>query len=268
MDLASLYNVSQPTTLFTVNYNGILTPQFVVEARVSARGLNLGQGGAPCTDIVCGTLLLDRARGGRYWSPTFCGAPSCQPETRDNDDEFFKGTYFKPTKRAGSHNMVFGFDTFDDKRFANNHQSGSDYRINGTTTTIVGSTIYPQWNPGSSTILQYNPIALSSLGTNFRSNSLFFNDNWRLHNVTLNLGVRWDKNHGVDSAGNLIADDSITSPRIGVVWDPKGDGTWSVAASFSRYTAALANSHRRQLVGRRQSRDDSVDVHGRRRSTP
>ena len=27
--------------------------------------------------------------------------------------------------------MVFGYDTFNDKRFANNHQSGSDYRISG-----------------------------------------------------------------------------------------------------------------------------------------
>ncbi len=243
MDLASLYNVTQPTTLFTVNYNGILSSQFVIEARVSARGLNLGQSGAPCTDLVCGTLLLDRARGGRYWSPTFCGAPSCQPETRDNDDEFLKATYFKPTKHVGSHNLVFGFDSFDDKRFANNHQSGSDYRINGTTSTIVGTTIYPQWNPGSSTVLQYNPISTSSLGTNFRVNSGFFNDNWRLNNnVTLNLGVRFDKNHGVDSAGNLVADDSLWSPRIGVVWDPRGDGVWSVNASVSRYAAGLANS--------------------------
>ena len=247
MDLASFYTVTQPTTLFTVNYNGILNSSFVVEARYSARGLNLGQGGAPCTDLICGTLLLDRARGGRYWSPTFCGAPSCQPETRNNDDEYIKATYFKPTKNAGSHNLVFGFDSFNDKRFANNHQSGSDYRINGTTTTIVGTgtnaVIYPQWNPGSSTVLQYNPIATSSLGTNFRVNSGFFNDNWRVNNnVTLNLGVRFDKNHGVDSAGNLVAEDSLWSPRLGVVWDPKGDGVWSINASFSRYAAGLANS--------------------------
>jgi len=243
MDLASLYNVSQPTTLFTVNYNGILSSKFVVEGRFSTRGLNLGQGGAPCTDLVCGTLLLDRARGGRYWSPTFCGAASCQPETRDTDDEFVKATYFKSTKGSGSHNMVFGFDSFNDKRFANNHQSGSDYRINGTTTTIVGTTIYPQWNPGASTILQYNPIATSSLGTNFRTNAGFFNDNWRVNNnITLNLGVRFDKNHGVDSAGHLVANDSLWSPRVGVVWDPKGDGVWAVTASIARYTAGLANS--------------------------
>jgi hypothetical protein len=185
---------------------------------------------------------LDRARGGRYWSPTFC-AVCGDPETRNNDDTFVKGTYFKPMKGSGSHNMVFGYDTFDDKKQANNHQSGSDYRINGTTTTIVNGVIFPQWNPGSSTILQYNPIATDSFGTNFRTHSLFFNDAWRVNGkVTLNLGVRWDKNHGVDSNQNLVANDSITSPRLGIVWDPKGDGLWTVSASVSRYTAGLNNA--------------------------
>jgi hypothetical protein len=138
--------------------------------------------------------------------------------------------------------VVFGYDTFDDKRTANNHQSGSDYRINGTTSIFQNGTIYPEWLPGSSTVLQYNPIFQSSLGTNFRTHGLFLNDNWRAGNVTLNLGVRWDKNHGVDSAGNLVANDSILSPRVGVVWDPAHDGVWTVTASVARYTAGLANT--------------------------
>ena len=49
--------------------------------------------------------------------------------------------------------------------------------------------------------------------------------------LTLNLGVRYDKNHGADSAGNVVANDSAFSPRVGVVWDPKGDGKWTVSAS-------------------------------------
>ena len=40
--------------------------------------------------------------------------------------------------------MVMGYDTFNDKRFANNHQSGSDYRIQATTTIIRDGVIYPQ----------------------------------------------------------------------------------------------------------------------------
>jgi hypothetical protein len=47
MDLASLYNTSQPTTLFTVNYNGIFSPTFVVESRFSVRDLSISGAGAP-----------------------------------------------------------------------------------------------------------------------------------------------------------------------------------------------------------------------------
>jgi outer membrane receptor protein involved in Fe transport len=244
MDAASLYDRETPLDLYTLNYNGILSQQFFVEARLSSRHFSFIGSGSPFTDLSKGTLLIDRARGGRYWSPTFCGV--CDPEKRDNDNENIKATYFKSTSGAGSHQMVFGYDTFNDKRFANNHQSGSDYRIIGTTSIIRGTgadaVVYPQWLPGSSTILQYNPIATSSLGTEFRTHSLFYNDQWRMNpRLTLNLGVRYDKNHGADSAGNVVANDSAFSPRVGVVWDPKGNGEWSVSASVSKYVAAINN---------------------------
>jgi outer membrane receptor protein involved in Fe transport len=147
--------------------------------------------------------------------------------------------------------VVFGFDTFNDKRFANNHQSGSDYRILGTTSivrpadancAVTPGCIYPQFLPGS-TILQYNPIALGALGTNFRTNGLFVNDGWRLNSrLTFNLGLRYDKNHGVDSAGTLITSDSKIAPRLGVIWSPSGNDVWSVTGSYGVYTAALSNS--------------------------
>ncbi len=133
---------------------------------------------------------------------------------------------------------MFGFDTFNDKRFANNHQSGSDYRVLGAAAIFPGDgNVYPQWNPATATtILQYNPIPMGSLGTNFRTNGFFVNDNLRWNNhLTFNLGLRYDRNHGVDSAGNLVANDSALSPRIGIVWDPKGDGVWAVSASVGRY---------------------------------
>ena len=146
-----------------MSYNGILTNQLFVEGRFSVRHFTFIGVGAPTTDLIDGTLLIDRNRGFRYWSPTFCGI--CDDEKRDNDNEYVKATYFKSTKSAGSHNLAFGFDSFNDKRFANAHQSGSDYRILGTTSIIrsdVNCTtspgcIFPQFLPGS-TILQYNPI--------------------------------------------------------------------------------------------------------------
>jgi hypothetical protein len=241
MDYASLYDRKQPTDLFTINYKGILSPRLFVEGRFTQRTLSFIGSGSQFTDLIKGTLLIDRNRGSlRWWSATFCGV--CDPEKRDNDEEYVKGTYFLSTKSGGAHNMVFGYDLFNDKKFANNHQSGSDYRIIGTSSIVRGTDIYPMWNPGTSTVLQYNPILVGTLGTNFRTHSIFYNDNWHYNTrLTFNLGVRWDKNHGVNGAGDLIVKDSALSPRVGVIWDPKGDGVWSVTASAGRYVAAIAN---------------------------
>jgi outer membrane receptor protein involved in Fe transport len=243
MDLRSLDNRQLPEDLFTANYSGVLSSSFFVEGRVSSRHFSFIGSGAPTTDLIQGTLLLDRARNStRYWSPTFCGV--CDPEKRDNTDFFAKGTYFLSTSSRGSHSMVFGYDLFNDRRFANNHQSGSDYRIIGTTTiTQPDGTIYPQWLPDGSTVIQWNPIPIGSQGTNFRTHSLFYNDNWRVNgHLTANLGIRWDKNHGADSYGRIVAHDSAFSPRLGVVWDPAGDQKWSVTASFAKYVAAISSS--------------------------
>jgi hypothetical protein len=127
---------------FTINYNGILSPSFTFEARYSERHQTLQGSGAKATDIINGTLILDPA-GRRYWSATFCGV--CEAETRDNQDVFVKGTYFYSKKGRGSHNMVFGFDTFNDRRFADNHQSGSDYRILNAPEIVRGTDLLPQF---------------------------------------------------------------------------------------------------------------------------
>ena len=242
MDLASLYNASAPQDLSTLNYNGVLSPTLFVEARYNSRHFT-GQGaGSPFSDAINGTLLIDLSRGGafRYWTSTFCGA--CPPQKLDSDDVFLKGSYFLSKKGSGSHNMVFGYDRFNDKRQVDNYQSGSNYRIAGTGTIVRGTDVFPRFL-NSNTQLAYQPLLVSSLGTNFRIHSLFYNDNWRVNNhLTVNAGVRWDKNHGENSLGVLTADDSAMSPRLGVVYDPAGDGQWVFTASVGKYVAAVANT--------------------------
>jgi outer membrane receptor protein involved in Fe transport len=241
LDVRSLYNRSIPDDLRSVNYTGVLSPRFFVEGTFANRNLKFVNSGASTTDIVDGTLVVDQARASRYWSPTFCGVCGLDEE-RNNENIVLKGTYFASTRRTGSHNVVFGYDTFNDIRLAENHQSGSDYRILGTTSIIRGSEVYPSWTPGSSTLIQWNPIDAASLGTDFRTHSLFVNDQWRLTDrITLNLGVRWDRNDGEDSAGNRVADDSGLSPRLAVTFDPTATGRWTLNASYGTYIAGLAN---------------------------
>ena len=60
--------------------------------------------------------------------------------------------------------------------------------------------------------------------------------------LTANLGLRFDKNDGVNSAGDVVSRDSAWSPRLGVVWDPTGGERWSLSGSFARYVSGLSNN--------------------------
>jgi Carboxypeptidase regulatory-like domain/TonB dependent receptor len=240
MDLRSLHNRQLPQDLLSLHYSGTLRSNLFVEAQYSARQFSFENSGGTSTDLIQGTVLRSQQTGAFWWSPNFCGV--CGPEERDNENLYLKGTYFWSTPR-GSHNIVFGYDTFNDKRKGDNHQSGSDFQVWTTDTLVEDGAVYPvARNNGSTYIINY-PISLSSQGTDFRTHSLFLNDSWSANShFTLNLGLRWDKNDGVDAAGNAVANDSAFSPRLGVVWDPSGDGRWSLHGSYGRYVAALANS--------------------------
>ena len=239
MDVGSLEDRSLPEDLFTFNYTGVLTSTLFLEGRYSQRNLTFAGSGAKFTDLQRGTLLVDPA-GQRYNAATFCGV--CTDEERDNQDIFVKGTYFLSTGRAGSHALNIGYDLFNDKRLANNHQSGSTYRIINAPALVEGTNVIATFRNGTSQI-QWNPIFVESEGTNFRTHSLFLNDNWRISDrLSANLGLRWDRNDGENSIGQKVAEESAFSPRLGLVFDPTGEGDWAVTASVAKYVAGLLNS--------------------------
>ena len=244
LDLNSIVNRSLPQKLLAFNYTGVLSDKFFVEGQYSKREQSFLNAGSTFTDPINGTLLLDRPTGFRFHAPTFCGV--CSPEERNNNNTVLKGSYFLSNDTVGAHDMVFGYDTFDDIRKADNHQSGSDFRIYLTGYTYQNGQIFPKalGGPGAtSTYIQWNPILISSKGTNFRTNSLFYNDKWRFNDHwSFNVGARYDKNDGADSQGQKVAKDSRVSPRLAAAWDPKGNGDWVVNLGFAQYVTAIANS--------------------------
>jgi hypothetical protein len=239
MDLASLVTRELPQQQISAHYTGTFGSKFFVESQYSTRRLTFKHAGGLNTDRILGTPLLDQETGGSWWAPEFCGV--CQDEQRNNDEFLAKGNYFLSTP-AGAHNITFGYDTFNDRTIDDNHQSASDWHVWATTSTVEDGVVYPVIAPGFSTYLIHWPLLQSSQGTNFRTHALFLQDDWRVDNhLTFNLGVRYDKNHGEDASGHVVANDAIVSPRLGVVWDPTGGGTTTVNASYSRYVAAISN---------------------------
>ncbi|MDQ3280657.1 MAG: TonB-dependent receptor [Acidobacteriota bacterium] len=243
-DLESLTDRSDPQTLKTAIYNGILTNNLMLEARYAAMKWGVGIGsGSKFTDPVRGTIVRNRAdSNARFNSPTFCGV--CDRETRSNDSWNAKLNYFLSGRGIGNHSIVGGVEDFSEHRFANNYQSGSNYRLFVNSVQRIGETLYPTLTPGpsgSAAYLVYTPIfALQGKESDLQTRSAFVNDRWDLNdNFSFSLGVRYDKNHAVDSSGNVVAKDSKFSPRLNVAYDPFGNGRHRFTASYGDYASRI-----------------------------
>ncbi|HEV8630981.1 MAG TPA: TonB-dependent receptor, partial [Thermoanaerobaculia bacterium] len=248
LDLDSLVSRSTPQNLKALTYTGIFTNNFFVEGQYSERKFEFVGSGSLFTDLIRGTLIT--GTGGERWnSPTFCGV--CRTEERSNKNYLGKASYFLSTDNLGSHDFVLGYDSFNDIRVADNHQSGSDFRVTGVTPVVIGTgasaAVFGRFvvkpDAGANPVIQWNPILTSSRGSAFKTNSLFLNDNWRLNNHwSFNLGARYDKNDGSDQSGAKVIADSKISPRLALTFDPRGDGDWLFTGSWGRYVTAIANS--------------------------
>ena len=249
MDAASLYDREDPQSLVSANYTAVVSPRFFLEGQFSQRRYSLIGSGSRYTDLIRGTMMQDRSRDNvRFNSPTFCavcGAPDGElnEEKRDNHDILVKANYFLSTRGFGSHNFVAGFDAYDNMRLANTYGSGSNYRVMATSTIIVSASgqpaIYPVIN--SSTRINWTPLVAESEGGHLKTYSGFLNDVWRINsNLTVNLGVRYDRNDDRDQSGTKFTSDAALSPRVSLTFAPGEGGPWVVTSGFGRYVTDVA----------------------------
>ncbi len=244
MDLDSLVKRREtPNTLLTVNYNGALTNRFFVEAQFSQKKFAFLGSGSPYHDLIKGTLITDRARATRYWSPTFRATPN--GEHRNHELYVIKGNYFLSSTHYGSHDIRGGYERFQEVRDVNNYQNGSDFRISVASTIIRGNQVFGRFTggaTGTATRISWLPILVLSQGSEYASDGIFLMDRWTVNpHWSFNLGVRYDKNDAMSGDRSFkIADDSAISPRLQAHWDPRGNGRLVFNASYSQYIGRLA----------------------------
>jgi outer membrane receptor protein involved in Fe transport len=244
-DLASLTTRIDPESLLAVHYNGMLAANLLLEGHYSERKFS-DRTGAQTTDLIAGTVLLDRANNNtRFHSPTLCAV--CDAERRNNDDVLLEVHDFLDAKSFGSHDLIAGVDRFSESRYANNHQSGSDFSIFVSRAQWINGVIYPVITPtnatGGGTFIRWNPILVAANQNDLRTDSAFINDTWSVASrLTLSLGVRFDRNHSVDADGVVSSRDQKLSPRLSAQYDLRGDGRQRISVSFADYASRIADS--------------------------
>lgn len=240
MDQASLYDDRTNESLLAANYQGVVTSDVFVEAQYSSRKMSLIDQGSRSMDLIYGTPIWDRSRGqARFSAPTYCAVCPDYANDLNNWDAYLKANYFLSSKTLGTHSIVAGVDLFQDSRKNNQNSSASGYRVQATGAIIDGYNIYPIFKP-STTYVEWLPVFQGTSGSDLQTTSAFLNDTWRVNDLlTLNLGVRYDKNNISDQGGAKVADAGLLSPRLGATIDIRRDGTWLANVGYGQYVGTF-----------------------------
>ena len=244
MDLASLYDSRSPEALLGATYTAVLGPQLFLEAQYSNRQLTFKDVGSRDTTLEHGTPIWDRSRSdARFSSPTGCAVCEGSADERDNQNVFVKIFRAVQTEKAGVHELAAGFDAFQESRRNNSYQSGSGFRVRATRSTIVGTQVFPVFLPDRTTWIYWVPILRDASGNDLRTYSGFIADTWRLtRSLTAKLGLRYDRHSDWDSLGARVAGNDEVSPRVGLVWDLRGNGRLLLNAGVARYVTSITSN--------------------------
>jgi Carboxypeptidase regulatory-like domain/TonB-dependent Receptor Plug Domain/TonB dependent receptor-like, beta-barrel len=255
LDTSSLeLNRKNPNNIKTAEYSGIITPSLLIQGNWSKKYFAFIGGGGSGTTPADGTPVITALGTGEGYAGDSIFCARCDPEERNNTLWGVKGTYYLASKGFGTHNIVGGYDDWSEQRIANNYQSASNfivYTLGTSDNDLIAPTCvgpdansivcHPNFNTGD--LIKWNPIFQLTKGSDFTTRSVFVNDKWDLNSKwSFNLGLRYDKNHGVDSSGNVVANDSAIGPRLGVILDPLANGRFRLNASYSRYVSRVAES--------------------------
>ncbi len=86
------------------------------------------------------------------------------------------------------------------------------------------------------------PVSALNASPEHKITTLYLQDKWTiLPNLTVNLGLRWDRQQIVDASGVTQIDlKNDFAPRFGFVWDPLRDQKTKVYGSYGRYYEQLS----------------------------
>jgi len=211
---------------YSVRYDGIFGSDWVAALQYARHQEQNSVGPAPGGDVV----QYQDAQNNFFQTGGF-GLIQDKTFTRD----FFGGSL---TRYLKGHEIKAGAEYEQEKADVIKRNSG------GQLVTMYANDVHPNlpiyshayWTTPTATV-DNAPLSQLNATPEHKNLTLYLQDKWAiLSNLTVNVGVRWDHQEILDSAGvrqvNLTRD---FAPRAGVIWDPSRDHKTKVFASYGRF---------------------------------
>jgi hypothetical protein len=250
IDPVTLINRQTPADLFVARYDGILTPNFYVEAQYSRKTFGFRNAGGSDTPITASPFrALGRAGlpvDSHYHAPYFS---ALDPEDRNNRQYTGALSYFLSTSSTGRHDLKLGSEYYTSTRTGGNSQSATgfvffaDPVMSGTLPAKDSAgNIIPNFQPNLSRITNFRSVQGAQI--NLNTFAVYLNDRWQLTNRwTFNVGGRFER-HSTDASQAGIT--SITSsafvPRLGATFDVTGNGKWILQGTYAHYAGKASET--------------------------
>jgi hypothetical protein len=238
------------THMYNGKWQRVWTNRLFTELNVGDFGYHFPEG--PLVDYHTSPPRIDLGTSiqtGAAWAAAGANGPFVIE--RNKPQVFGTATYFLPSD-FGSHDLKAGVEWLDDAQLTEN-------------TGESGVVYYQDLNGQTNQVQLFNfgdPSTLGSAWTGAdnrnRRAALFFQDRWTVNSrITITAGVRYDRQRPYYEASTnkpILGDifPSITypsktilirntvAPRLGISWDPQGDGRSAVKGFYGRYYNNMA----------------------------
>jgi outer membrane receptor for ferrienterochelin and colicin len=229
-----------------LRYDGIVSSNWLVEASVAHSRNTLEE--IPQIDewlVTDRTVTPNVVSGGIGFYE--------QGNDSENTQYAVKSTNFFDA--AGRHRVRYG-GSFEDIKYANvNQRTGPTFTLPNGTQTATGAQIQILADPVYGRIYRVTRANLNTeRNTTQHYLNFFVQDTWEIGDrLTVKPGLRYEQQKIVGMLDEIKLDNNW-APRIGIVFDPKGDGKSKLYANWGRFYAQIPND----LAARALSADDSV----------
>jgi outer membrane receptor protein involved in Fe transport len=252
MDPSVLVTRKLPQRIGVVNWNGVLGSRLFASAQFSRKHFGFRGAGGTSSEIHDSPM---RSRGAGLPSGRLFNAPyfdATDPEDRNNSQVTGSASYLLSTRRAGSHDLKAGWERYNSSDTGGNSQTATGYvfwtpYLTNGGTPVFGSNgrVVPRFVPG--TTLLYNWLATRGARIDITTNSFYAHDRWTAaKNLTVDLGVRYERVRSEATGGIIGADTDTWVPRLGATYDLRGDGRWVLQGTYAHYAGKYSES---QFVG-------------------